>query len=58
MDITSSEKIEQELKFAISIATVGGVEPSEFAKELFRLYKRGVIDLETAKNAIKRMYTK
>lgn len=49
---------EQDLAFAISVATVDGVEPSETAKELFRLYKRGVIDLETAKFAIKRMHMK
>ena len=49
---------EQDLAFATSIATVDGEEPSEYAKELFRLYKRGVIDLETAKFAIKRMHTK
>lgn len=57
-ELTLPSDDEQDLAFATSIATVDGVEPSEKAKELFKLYKHGVIDLETAKFAIKRMYTK
>lgn len=57
-ELVLPSKEDQDLEFAASIAMVDGVEPSEHAKELFRLYKRGVIDLETAKFAIKRMYTK
>lgn len=57
-ELVLPSKEDQDLEFATSIAMVDGVEPSEHAKELFRLYKRGVIDLETAKFAIKRMYTK
>ena len=56
LSIPSEE--DYDLAFATSIATVDGAEPSEKAKELFRLYKRGVIDLETAKFAIKRMHTR
>lgn len=46
---------DEDLKFAISIATVDGVEPDEKAKKLFMLYKRGDIDLETAKFALGRL---
>ena len=40
---------EQDLAFATAIATVDGVPPSEETKRIFLLYKRGEIDLETAK---------
>lgn len=46
---------DEDLKFAISIATVDGVEPDEKTKKLFMLYKRGDIDLETAKFALGRL---
>lgn len=49
------EEEDEDLKFAISIATVDGVEPDEKAKKLFMLYKRGDIDLETAKFALGRL---
>lgn len=48
---------EQDLAFATAVATVDGVSPSEEAKRLFLLYKRGDIDLETAKFAIRRLHT-
>ena len=46
---------EQDFAFASAIATVDGVRPSEQTKRLFMLYKRGEIDLETAKFAIERL---
>ena len=46
-------KEEQDLAFATAIATVDGVEPDKKTKELFLLYKKGVISLETAKLAIR-----
>ena len=45
-----------DLRFAISVATVDGVPPSEEAKRIFMLYKRGEIDLETAKFALARRH--
>lgn len=57
-ELSLPSKEDEDLMFATSIATVDGVEPSEQTKELFRLYKRGVIDLDTAKYAIKRMHTR
>ena len=57
-ELTVPSEEDQDLAFATSIVTVDGVEPSEHAKELFRLYKRGVIDYETAIFAIKRMHAK
>ncbi len=53
---TNSINEENDLAFAIAIATVGGVEPSEDAKEIIRLYSRGDIDYETAQLALIRMY--
>ena len=47
---------DEDFAFASSIATVDGVEPCEKTKKLFMLYKRGDIDLETAKYAIGRLY--
>lgn len=49
---------EEDLAFATSIATVDGVPPSENAKQIFMLYKKGIIDLETAKFAIGRLHSK
>ncbi len=50
--------IEEDLKFATAVATVDGAEPSENAKKLFILYKQGLIDIETAKEAIRRYHSK
>lgn len=52
-ELTLPTKEEQDLAFATAIATVDGVEPDEKTKELFLLYKKGVISLETAKFAIR-----
>lgn len=52
-ELTLPSKEEQDLAFATAIATVDGVEPDEKTKELFLLYKKGVISLETAKFAIR-----
>lgn len=52
-----SEEDEQDLAFATAIATVDGVEPDEKTKKLFLLYKRGLIDYETAIFAIKRLHS-
>ena len=49
---------EQDLEFATSVATVDGVSPSEEAKQIFMLYKKGAIDLDTAKLVIGRLHTK
>ena len=57
-ELTVPSKVEEELAFAVAIATVDGVEPSENAKEIFRLYKKGIIDIKTAKYILKGMYTK
>lgn len=46
---------EQDLAFATAIATVDGASPSEEIKRIFLLYKRGDIDLETAKFMIGRL---
>jgi len=43
-------------EFAKSIAMVDGVEPSKKAERIMKLYSNGIIDYETAKFAIKRMY--
>lgn len=47
---------ELDFEFASAIAMVDGVKPSEKTKKLFMLYKRGDIDLETAKFAIGRLF--
>ena len=54
LSIPSNE--DEDLAFATAIATVDGVPPSKEAKELFLLYKRGIIDLETAKFGIRRLH--
>lgn len=46
MNLTQKEK--DDLSFAVAVATTGGPEPSEFAKEVFINYKRGEIDYKTA----------
>ena len=55
-ELTLPKKEDQDLSFAISVATVDGVEPSEDAQRIMRLYSRGEIDYETAQFAIKRLY--
>ena len=52
---THEIKEEEDLEFAIAVATVDGVSPSEETKRIFLLYKRGYIDLETAKFMIGRL---
>ena len=47
---------DQDLSFAISVATVDGVTPSDDAQRIMRLYSRGEIDYETAQFAIGRLY--
>ena len=53
--IDNHNKEELDFAFASIIATVDGVEPNEETKKIFMLYKRGDIDLETAKYAIERL---
>ena len=55
-ELTLPSDEEQDLSFAISIATVDGVPPSEKAQKIMRLYSRGDIDYETAEFALKRLY--
>ena len=55
-ELTLPKKEDQDLSFAISVATVDGVEPSEDAQRIMRLYSRGEIDYETAQFAIGRLY--
>ena len=50
--------IEDDFEFAKTIATIDGGEVSEDAKRIFILYKKGDIDLETAKFVIKRLHSK
>ena len=57
-DLTLPTNEEKDLAFATAVATVDGVEPSDEAKKLFMLYKKGDIDIETAKFAIGRLHTK
>ena len=54
LSLPSSE--DEDLAFATSIAMVDGVEPSEKAQNIIRLYSRGQIDYETAEFAIKRLH--
>ena len=51
-------EVDEDLQFATSIATVDGVPPSDEAKRIFMLYKRGDIDLETAKFAMLRRFSR
>ena len=55
-ELVGPEEEDEDLKFATSIVTVDGPEPSEYAKKIFLLYKKGDIDIETAKFALKRKY--
>lgn len=55
-ELTAPEEECEDLDFATAIATVDGVLPSEDVKRIFRLYKKGEIDLETAKFAIRRLH--
>ena len=48
--------IDEDYEFASSIASVDGPRPNVNAEKIFKLYKRGDIDLETAKFAMKRLY--
>ena len=47
--VTYENKDEEDLEFTTAVATVDGASPSEETKRIFLLYKRGYIDLETAK---------
>ena len=55
-DLSLPKKEDQDLSFAISVATVDGVTPSDDAQRIMRLYSRGEIDYETAQFAIGRLY--
>ena len=55
-ELTLPKKEDQDLSFAISVANVDGVKPSEDAQRIMRLYSRGEIDYETAQFAIGRLY--
>ena len=57
-ELTIPSDYQDDLAFAISIATVDGVSPSDKSKQLFMLYKKGIIDLETAKFAIGRLHSR
>ena len=55
--IIPTKEEQEDINFATAVATVdGNPSPSERTKRLMILYKRGIIDLETAKFAIERMY--
>ncbi len=55
-ELSLPKKEDQDLAFAISVATVDGAKPSENAQKIMRLYSRGEIDYETAQFAIGRLY--
>ena len=55
-ELTLPTKEEQDLAFATAVATVDGAPLTENGKRIFLLYKRGEIDLETAKFAIGRLH--
>ena len=55
-ELTLPKKEDQDLSFAISVAAVDGVKPSEDAQRIMRLSSRGEIDYETAQFAIGRLY--
>ena len=57
-NFTLETKEDIDYEFAKAVATVDGVPPSEDAKSIFMLYKKGYIDLETAKFATKRLHQK
>jgi len=56
MNLTHKEK--EDLSFAVAVATTGGPEPSELAKEIFIKYKRGEIDYKTAIQEITNLHKK
>lgn len=47
---------DDDYEFASSIASTDGPRPNVNAEKIFKLYKRGDIDLETAKFAMRRLY--
>ncbi len=55
-ELSLPKKEDQDLSFALSVATVDGVTPSDDAQRIMRLYSRGEIDYETAQFAIGRLY--
>ena len=55
-ELSLPKKEDKDLAFAMSVATVDGVKPSEDAQRIMRLYSRGEIDYETAQFAIGRLY--
>ena len=57
-ELVLPSKEDEDLEFASAIASVDGVPPTEETKRIFKLYKQGQIDLETAKFAIKRLASK
>ena len=55
-DLSLPREEDEDVIFATTVSTVDGVEPSEKAKKIMRLFSRGEIDYETAQFAIERMY--
>ena len=55
-NLNPTQEEKDDLSFALSIAKLGGGEPSEFAKTLFIKYKRGEIDLKTYKLKIEELH--
>lgn len=55
-ELTMPNEEDQDLAFASSVATVDGVEPSDKAKNIMKLFSKGQIDYETAQFAIERIY--
>lgn len=49
-------RVEADLDFPISIATVGGAMPSKKALEIIQSYSSGKIDYETAQLEIAKLY--
>ena len=54
-DLVLPEK-EDLVSFAENISSVDAGKPSEKAKQIMRLYDEGIIDLETAEFAIRRLH--
>ena len=44
------------VKFAENVSSVGAGKPRKEAKKIMRLYADGIIDLETAEFAIRRLH--
>ncbi len=55
-ELTVPKEEDEDLKFAISVATVDGVPPTKEAQKIIRLYSKGDIDYETAQFALERIY--